>query len=133
MTARAHGHRSRQWIITGITSGAVGTVTWIATMATAPRYSYGGEQDMGSNALFVILLAAALVGGWLFPRSSLVIATMLVVPALVLAPWTAPRGDNDGLWTLILPLLIFFGFVLGAFAWAAGWVRERVESARGRQ
>jgi len=31
---------------------------------------------------------------------------------LLLSPWTAPRGDNDGLWILIVPLLAVFMFVL---------------------
>ena len=31
----------------------------------------------------------------------------LVIPQLLRAPFTAPRGDNDGLWILIFPMLIF--------------------------
>ena len=30
----------------------------------------------------------------------------LVGPALVAAPWLTPKGDNDGLWLLIIPLLM---------------------------
>ena len=40
--------------------------------------------------------------------------------------WTAPRGDEDGLWTLIFPYLIFIGLVLLLPAWIAGRCRDRL-------
>ena len=40
------------------------------------------------------------------------IAVGLVSVQFLLAPWTTPRGDNDGLWVLIIPLLAMFALVL---------------------
>lgn len=54
----------RNTTLTAIVAGAVGLVTWMATMASAPRYSYDVEQDMGNGALFPILLAAAVASGF---------------------------------------------------------------------
>ncbi len=50
---------------------------------------------------------------------------------LLLSPWTAPRGDNDGLWILIVPLLAVFMFVLVAVAALGAWIRTRVASTGG--
>lgn len=102
-----------------------GLVTWIATMASAPRYSYGAEQDMGSPALYYVLLGAAFLGGVLRPQRGWLIGMVLGLPALLLSPWTAPRGDDDGLWALIVPILGVFVFVLAAMASLGAWVRTR--------
>ena len=53
-----------QRTVVGVVSAAVGLSVWIVTMASAPRFSYGAEQDMGSNVFFWILLAAALIGAF---------------------------------------------------------------------
>lgn len=113
-----------------VAAATIGLVTWIATMASAPRYSFGAEQDMGSSALYWLLLGAALVGGFLFPRRAGLIGMMLGLPSLLLSPWTAPRGDNDGLWILIIPLLGVFMFVLVAVGAFGAWIRTRVGSTR---
>lgn len=105
-------------------AGLTGFVTWMATTASAPRFSSGEDLDMGSPALFPILLAAALLGGFVQRRPWL-IGTMLGLPGLILAPWTAPRGDGDGLWILIFPLLVSFLFVLVAAAAAGTWIGSR--------
>jgi hypothetical protein len=91
---------------------AVGLVTWIVTAADAPRYSYGPHQDTGNIAYFPVLLAAAVVGGFVRPRRARLVGALLGLPGLVLSPWTAPRGDNDGLWLLIVPALFVFVLVL---------------------
>lgn len=105
--------------LTGIVAGTVGLVTWLATMASAPTYSYGAGEDMGNGALIPILLGAALGGGFVAPRRAALAGAMLGLPGLVLSPWTAPRGDNDGLWILIVPFMGVFTVVLVATALAA--------------
>lgn len=110
----------------GVVSAALGLSVWIVTMASAPRSSYGAEQDMGSNVFFWILLAAALIGAFLLPSCAIVIGFALGLPALLLSPWTAPRGDNDGLWILIVPALLAFLFVLVLVARTGAWLRERL-------
>jgi hypothetical protein len=57
------------------------------------------------------------------------IAVALGLPGLVLSPFTAPRGDNDGLWTLIVPAMAFLTFVLVVLALGAAAVRVRVSGA----
>lgn len=113
-------------------AAAIGAGTWMATMASAPRYSFGAEQDMGSSALYYVLLGTALVGGALVPRSAGLFGMALGLPPLLLSPWTAPRGDNDGLWVLIVPYLGLFVLVLAATAGCGAWLRERAGARIGR-
>jgi len=115
-----------QRTVAGVVSAAVGLWAWIVTMASAPRFSYGAEQDLGNRVFFWILLASALIGGFLLPSCATVIGLALGLPALLLSPWTAPRGDNDGLWILIVPALFVFLFVLVLIARAGAWLRERL-------
>ena len=56
----------------------------------------------------------------------MLLALALSLPQVVLAFWTAPRGDNDGLWVLWMPLLLLFGAFLVIPTWLGGWFRERV-------
>jgi hypothetical protein len=89
-----------------------GLVVWLVTMADAPRYSHGMNQNLGNPALFPILLGLAIVGGYTVRRRAWIVGVMLGIPGLVLSPWTAPRGDNDGLWLLIVPFMAAFCIVL---------------------
>jgi len=52
------------------------------------------------------------------------------LPALVLAGWTAPRGDNDGLWILWFPLLFVFLLALGVAGVVGGWLGTRITAGR---
>jgi CHASE2 domain-containing sensor protein len=99
-------------VATGAVATAVGLATWLLTMASASRYSYGADQDLGDPALWPVLLAAALVGGFIARRRPWLIGAGLGLPGLLLSPWTAPRGDHDGLWILIVPYLAGFVVVL---------------------
>lgn len=94
-------------------------------MASAPRYSFGPEDDTGDFGAFVTCtLLAAVVLGALYPRRSALTGALVGLPALVLSPWTAPRGDNDGLWVLVVPSLAVFLVMLTAVASFAGRVSE---------
>ena len=64
----------------------------------------------------VAVLVAAFVGGFLVPKRAPLIGLMLVLPGFVMSPWTAPRGDGDGLWVLIVPMLAVFALVAVASA-----------------
>ena len=114
-------------IVMGAAAGIVSLTVWYITMASAPLYSRAPHQDMGNAALFPVLIAAAVVGGVVAPKQATIIGVMLVAPALVLSPSTAPRGDNDGLWLLIVPFLGFLMFLTVVAAHAAGWLRTRIK------
>jgi hypothetical protein len=116
----------RPSVVAGVVAGAVSLISWYVTMASVPRYSDGPHEDMGSAALFAVLFAAAAIGGVIAPRHARVIGVMLVAPALILSPWTAPRGDSDGLWILIVPMLALFMLVTLGAAHAGAWLRGRV-------
>lgn len=68
---------------------------------------YGYEAPLADDqgAGFVMLLAWFLVPalwvGWRRVLPPLTAGAALVIGPTSLAWWTAPRGDNDGLWTLI--------------------------------
>jgi hypothetical protein len=113
------------WVVAAV-AGFVGLATWIVTAASAPRYSYGPEPQMGSRALFPVLLLSALIGGFAVPRRAWLTGLMLGLPPLLLSPWTAPRGDGDGLWVLIVPMLALFLPVLMGAAKVAAWLRGRI-------
>lgn len=87
---------------------------------------------MGNGGVLLwSLLAATLVGGFAFPRFARVISLGLGLPPLVMAPWTAPRGENDGLWVLIVPMLAVFVAVLIATAAAGSRIRGRLAQRAG--
>jgi len=47
------------------------------------------------------------------------VAPGLITVQLLVAPFTTPRGDNDGLWVLIIPIIVVFGAVLALVSWGA--------------
>jgi hypothetical protein len=106
----------------------LGLVAWLAFVASAPTYSYGADEDMGSNAYYWILLGVALGAGLLLPQEAPVIGALLSLPGLLLSPWTAPRGDNDGLWILIVPILAIFTALLVGVACVGRWLRTRAST-----
>ena len=109
-----------------LTAAVVGLATWTLTMAAAPRYSYGrGDGYDASRCYYAVLLAAALIIGFVAPTRAGLLGAILGLPGLVLSPWTAPRGDNDGLWILIIPLLWLFVVALIATAQVGAWARSR--------
>jgi hypothetical protein len=105
----------------------VGMALWIVTMASAPRRSYGPDQDMGRFDLFMVMTAvSALLGGYLLPTRAEAIGLGLGLPGFVLSPWTAPQGDNDGLWIWIIPITSLWLVALVALAGLAAATRARV-------
>ena len=50
----------------------------------------------------------------------------VALPALLLAAFTAPRGDGDGLWVLWFAMLAVFAFVLAVVGAAGGSIGRRL-------
>jgi hypothetical protein len=104
------GNTSRAgWATTALmalSTGAGGLVLWIASI-NAVNEAY--------LALFLPLSAISTFAVAAFSRTHVAAITfpMGAVP-MVASLWTAPRGDGDGLWILIVPLLAFWaGILLG--------------------
>lgn len=94
-------------------------------MGSAPRYSFGPYQDTGNfGACLVGLALAALLLGLLAPRFPALVGAVVTAVPLLLAPGTAPRGDNDGLWVLILPMLALYMGATLLLAWVGASVRR---------
>jgi hypothetical protein len=109
----------------------VGLTAWLTLVGSAQRYSYGADQDMGSSAYYWVLPVAAVVLGFVLPKEAAIVGAMLGLPGLALSPWTAPRGDNDGLWLLIVPFLAIFTLILVGVASFGAWLRDKTTSAAG--
>jgi hypothetical protein len=90
--------------VAGALASVVGGVCWLTLIASAPRVSHGPHPDMGDNRNYPLLFVLVMAGGELAPRRAVSVGVCLVLPGLALAPWTAPRGDEDGLWVLDLPI-----------------------------
>jgi hypothetical protein len=119
------GALSRTEVILVAVAAILGAAVWWWAMASAPRYSFGAEQDMGNGLFYPLLLGVALMGGWIVPSRAGLIGLALGAPGMLLSPWTAPRGDNDGLWILVIPFLVAFMLVLALVADLAGRARRR--------
>ncbi len=105
---------------------AVGAVLAVGLWFALVPHDDPSSADARVPAFWWIMVGAAFVLGLAFGRSrAVVVAGALTFPQFVLAFWTAPRGDNDGLWVYWMPLLLVFGAFLVLPAWAGGWVRER--------
>ncbi|MGH9278416.1 MAG: hypothetical protein ACRD12_09990 [Acidimicrobiales bacterium] len=88
------------------------------------------RADARVSGFWWIMIAVAVVLGVAFGRRrAAAVGLALTLPQAVLAFWTAPRSDNDGLWALWIPVLVIFGLFLIVPAWLGGWLRERL--ARG--
>ena len=121
--------RSRAHWITFVASAAVGLAIWMP-VAMEPReqlYPMAPKSELPAS-WFPLMLLAPIVLGFVFSRSWSVVPTGLLLPQFVLAPWTTPRGDNDGLWVLVFPTLAFLFvyalLVAAASSWAAGRLRR---------
>jgi hypothetical protein len=77
------------------------------------------------------IIVTALASGLLWWRpSSWLVSFLLNGPALILAPFVMPRGDNDGLWGLIYPMIGVIALA-SLFAHTAGHgIRHAVDCAR---
>jgi hypothetical protein len=106
---------------------AVGALIWIATMASEPRYSDGPDESNGNPALWPLLALTAFALGFVEPRRPWRVALAVNSAPLLLMFWTTPRGDDDGLWVLIVPMIVGYTIVLAACAAVSGWIRRQLE------
>ena len=83
------------------------------------------SEDKLINAYLWGICLTALLTGLLSKLKPEIIAISLVLPALILAIWTFPRGDGDGLWVLIFPILLFFGALSYGLAVLGNIIRKR--------
>ena len=56
--------------------------------------------------------------------------TLFMLPLVLALAWVAPRGDNDGLWLLVFPLVIMCIPVMVGIEYAAERVTNRRRSTR---
>ena len=122
----------RQWLIVAV-SALVGWATWTVVVASQPRYSRVGNQWVETDEswpvrICLLLMGFAAVAGFVAYRCSGAAALALALPGVVLSPFTTPRGDEDGLWTLMLPLMVVVAGVMVLLAWGAAAVRVRADS-----
>ena len=97
-----------------IVAAVLGLGLWIGLVVVP-------DDTGGSAFLWASLLAAVALGLRTWTDSEAwMIGIGLAGAPLLLAPWTAPRGDNDGLWLLVFPLLLGLVFLLTFTAWVSG-------------
>ena len=96
----------------------VGAVAWLV-LVVAPQ-SVRGQPLFG----WTLVLLGAVLGATV--RGPAVFSALLGLPALLTAPWLAPRGDDDGLWVLIFPAIVFWSAcAVGTHAAAAAIMRRQ--------
>ena len=103
-----------------LTALGLGAVAWASLLLL-------GDLRGIKLALFLLpLIAVALALGAAFPSNWALSPLLMVVAPLALGH-TIDRGDEDGLWILIYPLIIFtLVFVLYPAAYAgARWRRQQ--------
>jgi hypothetical protein len=121
--------RTRNGLIVGGIAAVVGTAVWLKTMGSVPRYAREADESLGDLAFYPVMMFLAFIGGAIAPRRAWLVGLMLGLPALILSPWTAPRGENDDVWLFIPPVLAVFDVMLIGIAWLGGLVRDSFEQA----
>jgi hypothetical protein len=100
----------------------LGTAEWLGLVAIEGRY----DANWLGDPYLVALVITALMLGAVNPRMPhLRAGILLIAPALVLALWTAPHGNNDGLWMLWFPILFFFIFFVAGCHGVGAKIRTR--------
>lgn len=88
----------------------IGLVAWFALIVP-------GDGSGGALPYVAIVLGSGALLGAAYGGRPWLTGVLLVGPALLLAPWTAPRGDGS-LWGLVFPYLVWWG-TLASVAHAA--------------
>lgn len=100
---------------------AGGLAAWIGLVAIPTRTN----PNVTGRLYFAVILVVAFVFGAVWPsRHHARVSALLVLPGLALAGWTAPRGDNDGLWGLWFVFLLL-AIVLGSICHRAAAALRR--------
>jgi hypothetical protein len=99
----------------------LGTAEWVALVAISAR---NNPNYPGVSYFILVMWASAIALGVVDARTShMRAALLLVLPALLLGWWTTPRGDNDGLWLLTLPIVASAAIP----AWMCHWLGSRAK------
>lgn len=125
----SNGHiRPADAIGTVLVALVAGLVVWLVVVAL-PTSS---NAEPNGTPYIVVLCLLAIALGLLWPKGlfhSLLVGASLMLPGLVLVWWTAPRGDEDGLWLLWFMVVPWAGALAGTFHFAAAaastWLRRR--------
>ena len=97
----------------------IGLVEWACLVVIEARHNANYSGDY----YFVAILVTALALGVASPKvPHLLVGLLIVGPALLLAGWTAPRGDNDGLWTLWFLFLFISAFLVAGCHRIGTWI-----------
>lgn len=103
-----------------------GTALWLALVPNDNPSADARNPAYWWLAIGVATVLGALMGS----DQSASVGSAVALPALALAPWTAPRGDNDGLWVLWFPLLFGFLLLLAGAGAMGGWIVTRRAARR---
>jgi RsiW-degrading membrane proteinase PrsW (M82 family) len=105
-------------------------------MAAQPRYSDGPNEANGSPWFVPLTFLAVVILAAVFSRNWQVVAPGIATAQFLMAPWTTPRGDNDGLWVMIFVILAFLFVIEHLLAaltgTAVGRLRDRGSTGRKR-
>lgn len=105
---------------------AAGTAGWLGYVALVP-HTTGGDTVFGSAPLtdeglaplvlyLVVSVIAVAAAGWRRVAPPATIGVAAVAGPTVLAFFTAPQGDGDGLWGLIFLYFVVLGYAFTALA-----------------
>jgi hypothetical protein len=111
------GNASKIALVVG---SCAGLLIWIATMASKPIHS-----DDWNPALWPLLALTAFGVGLFERRRPWRVALAVNAAPLLLMLWTTPRGDDDGLWSFIIPMILGFTIVLAGTAAVSGAIGRR--------
>jgi hypothetical protein len=101
----------------------IGLAEWLALVAIPAIH----DSNWSTSPYFVVALISSLVLGAIdYKAPHIRAAALLVAPAIILALWTTPTRDNDGLWVLIVPLLVFFLLILCGGHWLGAFARRKL-------
>lgn len=93
-----------------VVAGLVGLLLWFAFATDTRPGDVGQDDQYGAFTTISLLVGIALISRW--PQRLPHAAAGFIVPQMVAALLTAPRGDGDGLWLLILPWLVGMGVLV---------------------
>lgn len=106
-------------------AAAIGSAIWMATVTDFPGDEFASIHPF-VLVVTIIVLAAVMMGlGMLFPCAVKWLSGGLAFGPLLLAPFSASRGDNDGLWTFVFLYILGIAFAFSVPAFEGALIRMR--------
>lgn len=93
-----------------VVASLVGLLLWFGLATNTRPGDVGQDDQYGAFTSISLLVGIVLVSRW--PQRLPIAAAGFVGPTMVAAVFTAPRGDGDGLWVLIVPWLAGLGVLV---------------------